>query len=444
MLLGVDDTDSLKGGCTTHVAVQLTLRLREELGLVLLGHPRLVRLNPSNPWKTRGNAALGLHLGLEEGEPKQVGEWDGEPIWSFPDGLDAPPTEEVLSSAWAVVQELTWREDGRTNPGMVLVEEPAPVHLYDRALHTLMDVRLLTKKLEEQGVPHKAEGSGRGLVGASAALAWPMERTTWELLAYRPQVRWGEPREVDPTSVEEMDKNNPTTFDSFDKERGGLTMVPSSPCPVLFGIRGTDPEKLPGAFRQVRSEPHEGWAIFISNQATDDHLTMKALDAVGPFESVAVRGTVTKRPGTISGGHVILEIGNGNERLAAAAYEPTKGFRGVVRKLIHGDTLLACGSVRDEPRTLNLEKMKVLSLGSGTERAKVANPRCPDCERSMKSIGTDAGFRCPHCGTRADESEATFEEIQRDLTPGWYEVPTNARRHLARPLSLGVRPDLEQ
>ena len=76
MLLGVDDTDSLEGGCTTHVAVQLAVRLKEDLGIVLLGNPHLVRLNPTNPWKTRGNAALALHLGLPAGEGFKVGEWN--------------------------------------------------------------------------------------------------------------------------------------------------------------------------------------------------------------------------------------------------------------------------------------------------------------------------------------------------------------------------------
>ncbi|UCC92669.1 MAG: DUF1743 domain-containing protein, partial [Thermoplasmata archaeon] len=298
MLLGVDDTDSLEGGCTTHVAVQLALRLQEELGLVLMGNPRLVRLNPSNPWKTRGNAALALSLGLPGGPQVPVGEWRGEPLLSFPGGEDIPPTEEVLESAWAVVQDLTWHEDGRTNPGLVLVDGPAPEHLYDRALHTLMDIRLLETRLTEEGVLFRAEGSHRGLVGAAAALAWPRQRRTWELLAYRPRERWGTVREVDPRSVDEMDGRNPTTFDSLDRETGGLTMVPSSPCPVLLGIRGTDPEALPAALADVRSEPYEGWAVFETNQATDDHLTVKALAEVSPFESVAVRGTVIKAPGT--------------------------------------------------------------------------------------------------------------------------------------------------
>lgn len=443
MLLGVDDTDSLEGGCTTHVAVQLALQLREQLGLVLLGRPRLVRLNPSNPWKTRGNAALALHLGLPGGEPVQVGEWEGSPLQAFPGGRDVPATEGALDAAWEVVTALTWREDDRTNPGLVLLDGPAPEHIYDRALHTLMDVRLLASRLEEEGALHRSEGTGRGLVGATAALAWPMERTTWELLAYRPRPRWGTVREVDPGSVQRMAASFPSTFDSYDTGTGGLTMVPSSPCPVLFGIRGTDPDQLPAALRQVRSEPAQGWMVFVTNQATDDHLARKDLAEVSPYESVAVRGTVTGEPVTISGGHVISEIGVGDHRLSMAAYEPTKGFRGLVRQLVAGDQVLACGSVRDEPRTLNLEKLRVVSTPSETIRAKVANPSCPECGKSMKSAGSGSGFRCLRCGTRAGEDEATYEERRRELAPGWYEVPSDARRHLARPLALGLRPELE-
>jgi len=442
MLLGVDDTDSLEGGCTTHVAVQLALRLREELGVVPLGPPRLVRLNPTNPWKTRGNAALALHLGSPGGRPIKVGEWGGEAIEAFPEGSEVPPDEATLDTAWRVVQDLAWREDGRTNPGLVLSDGPAPGHLYDIALRTLVDLEVLRSRLEARGTPHRTEGTGRGLVGASAALAWPMERPTWELLAYRPRDRWGTKREVDPASVAAMDRHHPTTFDSIDPVTGALKMVPSSPCPVLFGVRGTDPGVLPIAMREVVSEPWEGWMLFVTNQATDDHLVRKALADVGAHESVAVEGVVLSAPRTIPGGHVLLDIGDGPARLAVAAYEPTKGFRGVVRGLAPGDRLLACGSVRDEPRTLNLEKVRVLGLGSAVVREKVGNPRCPGCGKAMKSIGRGAGYRCLRCGTRATEEEAEFEERPRAVEPGWYEVPMVARRHLSRPLSLGVRPEL--
>jgi len=444
MLLGVDDTDSLEGGCTTHVAVQLALRLHAEMDLVLLDHPRLVRLNPTNPWKTRGNAALAMRLGSPAGAPAAIGEWNGEPIHCYPDGVDIPPTEEVLDAAWTVVEELTWVEEGRTNPGLVLSGRPAPTTWYDEALHTIMEVDVVEGRLRDGGLLSRGEGSHRGLIGASAAIAWPMERTTWELIAYRRKDRWGTPRDVDVSSVEALDGRFPTTFDSYDRETGGPTMVPSSPCPVLYGIRGTDPGDLPRALGSIIGEERAGWVEFVTNQGTDDHLVPKALSDARPFESVVVRGEVTKAPRTIPGGHVLFQITDGGCHLAVAAYEPTKGFRHVVRDLIPGDIIVACGSVRDEPRTLNLEKFSLLTLGSRIEVVKVGNPKCPDCGKSMKSVGTGAGYRCARCGTRAGEDDVIEEVRTREVATGWYEVPTGARRHLARPLKLGLREELER
>src|SRR5437899_11719908 len=59
--IGIDDTDSPRGGCTTYTMSILSDRLQHE-GLELHGYPCLVRLNPNVPRKTRGNAATSLHL----------------------------------------------------------------------------------------------------------------------------------------------------------------------------------------------------------------------------------------------------------------------------------------------------------------------------------------------------------------------------------------------
>ncbi len=72
--VGVDDTDSVKGMCTTYLATEL---IREFSELDLLGNPRLVRLNPNVPWKTRGNGAVALRFGKGTGSPKYIGEIDG-------------------------------------------------------------------------------------------------------------------------------------------------------------------------------------------------------------------------------------------------------------------------------------------------------------------------------------------------------------------------------
>ena len=61
MWLGLDDTDSLDGGCTTLVFHQLLDALPCEYG-----EPRLTRLWPFAAQRTRGNASLSVELFCDE------------------------------------------------------------------------------------------------------------------------------------------------------------------------------------------------------------------------------------------------------------------------------------------------------------------------------------------------------------------------------------------
>jgi tRNA(Ile2)-agmatinylcytidine synthase len=52
----------------------------------------------------------------------------------------------------------------------------------------------------------------------------------------------------------------------------------------------------------------------------------------------------------------------------------------------------------------------------------------------MKSIGKGKGYRCPKCRARANEKDAKYVKVERDIKPGFYEVPIIAMRHLTKPL----------
>src|SRR5881628_922449 len=72
--IGLDDTDSKQGGCTTYTATLIFEKLLQE-NIIPADFPWLVRLNPNIPWKTRGNGALAIHLCTESNrldEIKQV------------------------------------------------------------------------------------------------------------------------------------------------------------------------------------------------------------------------------------------------------------------------------------------------------------------------------------------------------------------------------------
>jgi tRNA(Ile2)-agmatinylcytidine synthase len=260
-------------------------------------------------------------------------------------------------------------------------------------------------------------------------MAWRPHDRTYEIITYRHKERWGTPRELDDESVRDMDLRYPSTFNNFDHRTGRRAISPHTPCPVLLGVRGDDPQELMSAVFSLRSEPPARWLMFLSNQGTDDHLVHGTPSL--PGRSYDFKGTVAGTPRTVPGGHVIFPIAMPNGPLDCAAYEPTKEFREVVRGLRPRDRLRVFGELRDEPRTLNLEKLQVLETAG--EARKVSNPRCPACGGPTKSRGAGGGYRCKRCGSRNDLAAST-EEVPRTIAPGWYEPPVCARRHLGKPL----------
>src|SRR3989442_11950354 len=117
--IGVDDTDSLRGMCTTFLAAELVHDLTEDRDLI--GYPRLVRLNPTIPWKTRGNGAVCLRFGRGLGRKTLVGDFDGRPVWSFPraHGHDDPERAQIRVAH--VVEGLSEFPEPTTNPGFCIL-----------------------------------------------------------------------------------------------------------------------------------------------------------------------------------------------------------------------------------------------------------------------------------------------------------------------------------
>lgn len=278
---------------------------------------------------------------------------------------------------------------------------------------------------------YKGYKNSRGLIGATASVAWSSDNDrTYELIAYREKNKWGSKRFVDDNSSKEMDHACFSTFDNYDYKNKHNRLVPSSPCPVLFGIRANDEKELVQAKSMIKSEMVNCWMIFVTNQGTDDHLERKKISEIDDYESVIIEGVVSKPVSTIQGGHVIFNIKDPTGCVDCAAYEPTKQFRDVIRSLAVGDKVEVYGGVRREPLTVNLEKIQVKKLVKIVQ--KVENPICPVCGKHMKSKGSGQGFKCKRCGKKSEKP--VVKEVERDLSVGFYEVPVCARRHLSKPL----------
>jgi tRNA(Ile2)-agmatinylcytidine synthase len=334
----------------------------------------------------------------------------------------------------SILEQNSKLSDQNTNPALVVIKNQPSYSIYQRAVKDIITIDEMLKILKKIDGKYVLFKNGRGVIGATAAIAWSPKREgkTYELITYREPGRWGTKREIDDDTVKEMDKIYTTTFDNYDYLNHHNRIKPNSPCPILYGIRGLKPDDLIKACKHVKSEKVNSWLIFETNQGTDDHIQRKKVNEVKPYQSVLIKGEVAEPPFTIKGGHVIIKIKDETGVIDCAAYEPTKQFRNIIRNLIPGDRLEVYGGVREQPLTVNMEKIKVIRLKKHV--IKKENPICQVCGKHMKSIGKNQGYRCVICGVR--DSEPLMEESKRGLKTGFYEVPVCARRHLSKPVKL--------
>jgi tRNA(Ile2)-agmatinylcytidine synthase len=333
----------------------------------------------------------------------------------------------VMKKVSDLVTALSEMDDPTTHPGVVFFERKPPYYVYKKAVTEILTLKEIKKVITQMGGSFISFKKERGLIGATAAVAWRPRDRTYELIAYRN----GEKRWIDEGSVKEMEKRCPKTFDNYDYENRHIKIMPSSPCPVLYGVRGDDTRDLLKALKIVKSSRVKKWLIFETNQGTDEHLQIKKIGEVKPYNSVIVTGKVCDGKQTLKGGHIIFTIEN-EGKIDCAAYEPTKNFRKIIQKLMPNDIIVVCGGVRKKPMTINVEKIRVLKLADFYK--KIENPLCKKCNKHMKSMGYRKGYRCPVCREKASEEDAIVEKVKRTIDKRWYEVPVVARRHLSKPL----------
>jgi tRNA(Ile2)-agmatinylcytidine synthase len=406
MLIGIDDTDSPQGMCTTYLGAVLARRLIREH--MRVREARLVRLNPNVTWKTRGNAAVMLDV---EGD-----------------------TGRAFAISCDLVEELADQSCENTNPGIVVAEQKFDPAFYRKAVTDFCTVEEAVAILDAAGARYRGWKNRRGLIGATAAVASELPDKTSEILVYRQPERFGSPRSVDRQSLFDAEEATfPHTWDTVDVANDAVVCVPHTPDPVLFGIRGESPQWVIAARQMITSEPSGIEQIWVTNQGTDAHLLPGTTGHLNELLSYYVPGTLTSPPKTKTGGHVSFIMKDADLPVRCMAYEPTKNFRQIVRQLLPGDRVIAVGSFKKG--SINLEKLKIVSLARPTVSRP---PLCTACNKRMTSDGKSKGYKCKKCDARADEPD--IQEIPRTLKAGWYEVPPTARRHLAKPLCRGL-PD---
>ena len=415
--IGIDDTDSEKGGCTTYTAAVLFQELLGR-GFKPSDFPWLVRLNPNIPWKTRGNGALAIHFFIDE---EQI--------------------EDVHRIAMETVDKTTVASAHGTDPAIAFLKGQVPRALREystRALHDVLSVREARAVARRAGAEVHALMGVRGLIGSLAAIGADLESVehTFEIIAYRISENLGYPRRIDHDSVKLMNsKYGNRTFNNLDSESGRVLVSPHGLDPVLLGIRGYSPNDVLDAFKELQlNEEIERVMIFRTNQGTDAHLgrTRKAVD-LKPHQSGALTGRVDDVPRVLRGGHVIFRLRDDSGLIDCAVYRPTGSLAMAARDLLPGDTVRVYGGVRrlrEGTPTLNVEKLEVIHM---VEKIQQANPMCSSCGGRCESMGRGQGLRCKKCGQRNEYASKIQVRQERHIQSTIYVPPPRARRHLTMP-----------
>jgi len=417
--IGLDDTDSPYGLCTTYTGSILLLELLRRR-IPLVDYPYLIRLNPNVPFKTRGNGAVSLHIRCEDGAVEEI--------------------EEVVEGVLEAYSE----KHAKTDPTAVIVRGPVKElrTVYRRALAELLTpsyVESLLRKLDARVIGGR---KARGIVGAAASVgAYKLEVYTYELLLYTTP---GTPKPVDKMEddVIELDRLlRPLTFANIDYASSRVLATPRGPDPVIAGIRSANPIILSSIARRLAEKWKAAFSVvFKTNQATGCHLSrVKNMGELRPYDSTVVRGRVVGPPTVLKGGHVILKLVDATGEVACAVYSET-GLQKLAKLLRDGDLIEVGGGVqpRSHGLTLNAEYLRILET---PPLVKLENPRCPRCGRRLKSSGKGKGFKCEVCGFKTPSSGKIEVKIPRFLDPGLYLQRPLAYRHLSPPAEvLGTPP----
>ena len=388
--IGLDDTDHLDGGCTTKNFDNLLVELEKNY---ILEQPRLVRLWPFAKQRTRGNAALTVEINCNNHDEliKILDDW-----WHS----QLLPLKGKISES-----KISTRKQFPADPGLVYFFEKPNEEFYYSAVSREVS-------LTEAPTADYSWG-GNGIIGATAAVCWPMKNHTYEAISWRIPHNVGKkiPRVIDLEMAKNLDEDY-DTFMSRDPRSDNLMIAPRGDCPVLFGLRAKLEQNARNAcealLKSPKTEQTSGYRVFVTNQATDDHLDEDK-------QSIVKSLTIKSR------GTVIIET----ESDKLIAFAESGDLKNLAQWLKVGD-LIQFNGLKALDNTVHLERLMVIEAVPNLTR-----PSCLKCDRKMKSIGRSQGLKCPIC-------KATCED-RWDETPrvppfnNWVQPPLDSMRHLAKP-----------
>ena len=347
--LGFDGGDSPQGGCTTHLTL-LALHVLEQDGIDPVDYPWLIRLNPSIPFKTRGNGATALWLQVDTRH-------EAERIVSLLSRLVADYAEASGAGRKAALVALLYNDD-EFPPS-----DPALTRLYWMSLRSYVPARVAREYLTASTAT-LLYAAGESITGASAALGARLDYDhTFELLVYMPPRFWGSRPTLEPTIIAEIDYAlGPHSIATFDYSTGRPLIQPHGPDPVYAGIRSEEDKPLLSALKIIASSlDSEGFEalVYRTNQHTGVHITSRLVGELRVYTCARVEGRIT-RVEKLPGGHFLAMLCDHTGCIDAVAYRET----GIPKKLERMNELVGslatiegCVKPHRDKATLNTERV---------------------------------------------------------------------------------------
>ncbi len=449
VLLSFDDIDTLRGGCTTHFATKI-INIFLSKGWKLEDFPRLVRLNPDIPWKTRGNAAISIVLSNEE-------KISIEDI--------AYLVQEEFISYISSNEPIT----GHSQPTFIVADYDVISsrsyffrRLYRNAIKETLDMKTIEKELrktigeKEKGIVIRSLIGKRGLIGTLASIGHIFENDdyTFELLAYKRD------QEINKKNLDNkllysffLKHEDIFTFGNIDIYSKKSIVTPHGPDPVLFGLRGDNPLTLLSIFKEIvdyYGSLIDIWMLFKTNQGTDvHHRRSNKRKTESLYSQIEVIGWKIRKKEILPSGHHIFKINIlepdplSSIEIEVACYRESLKMRRLLGKLGEDDLLLLFGNTKREfdlpSITLNLEKNYVIYRKTQSKNVK---PLCPKCFNTLESEGRGKGLRCRKCNYRLFVTDIHKITAGKEITPTVFHEPPMYQRHLTKPLKRFGREDV--
>jgi len=426
--IGIDNVDSYWGGCTTHFGYLVVKKILS-LGGYLVDYPRLIRLNPDIPWKTRGNGCVAIDLMMPKNRVKEFVMWIKEFLLDYIDVIEGASS--------------------KNQPAIVIIdgdkldaETLALLHkLYKRAVCSVVAVTEainILKSIENKILLAYYPMGPRGLVGALSALGnLLISDYTYELLIYRKLSERDRERFIHiDDKIFEILLEREDTFANVDHETQKILITPAGPDPVIAGIRGDTITGILSTFRKLEKYiNYDGWMIFVTNQGTNENFLHSKDREIDYYTQVLLEMRLTDMIHR-KGGHISIEAFYNHDRFLINFYQESGRMRWVIKKLAYETKIYIGGGIKPNKQPGETDKVInpqiVYMPGTLINIIVKARPICPSCKVTLKSGGKGNIYKCKKCGYTIPGTETSINKTK--VLPTLLLPPYRSILHISKPL----------